>query len=293
MNRIHAGKSCLALEAQKLEISLNELIAMGDKAHKGKGKGNEREKEWAQTKRESARRDKQARPRKRKPAVLQSSPAPAPEPASAPAPEPAPEPASVPTPAALADPMEELLRKKEELQKEVEDCASFLKEAQAILSIRQEALADAQAVLEKAKAAVENAKSDVDEAQQAVRQAQAQQEEAKQALQLVEEEIQKNQVYLIAPWYSWELPTFGTFISTVEMEGVQVLEAADTIEPDFKDMVSADFNQVSEYVLALRFVSLVQDFILNEKTHRVLNTDPRVKKLLDKHIGWAPVTRLP
>ena len=63
MNRIHSGRSCLTLEAQKYDLSLDELIAMGDKAHTG---GNaEREKEWNQTKRESSKRDKQmARPRK-------------------------------------------------------------------------------------------------------------------------------------------------------------------------------------------------------------------------------------
>ncbi len=297
MNRIHAGKSCLALEAQKLEISLNELIAMGDKAHKGKGKGNEREKEWAQTKRESARRDKQARPRKRKPAVPQSSPAPAPEPASAPAPgpapepasaptpEPAPEPAFVPTPAALADPMEELLRKREELQKEVADSLSSLEEAKAILQIRQGTLADAQAVLEKAKVAVQQAEADEAEAKTAVQNVQVRQEKALEAIRKVEEEIKKNQVYLVAPWYSKKFPEFGTFLSTVKMEGVKVLEPKEKIEPDFKDMVSADFNQVSEYVSALCFVSLVQEYILKEEAHTVLNTDPRVQKLLDKHIG--------
>lgn len=276
MNRIHRGNYCLTQEAQKLEISLKELIAIGDEAHKGGG--NERWQEWTRTKRESAKRDKKMQPRKRKPATTS-----VPAPTSAPTPAPAP----VPAPATPSDPMEELLCKRDKLQKEVISCAASLEEANAILEIRQASLEDAEAVLKKAEAAVQQAQSDVDEAERTLQEAQELQVKTQKELQRVEEEIQKNQVYLVAPWFSGNLPTFGTFLSTVEMEGVKVFEPAETIEPNFKDMVSSGFDLVSEYTRALSFVSLVQEYILEGKEIRVLNTDQRVKKLLDKHIGWS------
>ena len=184
-----------------------------------------------------------------------------------------------------ADSREELLRKRDELKEKASDCASSLEQAKAILDIRQRALADAQAVLAKAQAAVKNAKFDVAEAKKTQQRVKAQQVKALQDLQQIEEKIQKSQVYLVAPWYSGDFPELGTFFSTEEREGFQILKPAEPIEPDFKDMVSADFNQVSEYVSALCFVSLVQEYILKGKAHHVLNTDPRVQKLLDKHIG--------
>lgn len=195
--------------------------------------------------------------------------------------------ASKPAPvsAAQADPMEELLRKRDELQKQLVARASSLEEAEAILGIRQGALSDVKAVLKKVQCAVQQAEAEEAEAKTAVQQAQTRKAETQAALQKLEEEIQRSQVYLVAPWFSGELPTFGTFLSTVRMEEFQVIKPAEPIEPDFKDMVSAGFDQVSEYVSALCFVSLVQEYILKGEAHSVLNTDPRVQKLLDKHIG--------
>ena len=145
-----------------------------------------------------------------------------------------------------------------------------------------------QAVLEEAQIAVQQAEAEETEAKQAVQLVQAQHAETMEKLQGVEkviQELKEKTIYLVDPWFTGTLPEYGTFLSTVEMEGVQVLKPVETIEPDFKDMVSSGFDLVSEYTRALSFVSLVQEYILKGEAHSVLNTDPRVKKLLDKHIG--------
>ena len=282
MNRIHSGRSCLTQEAQKLGMSLDELINMGDDYHKG-GE-NERWQEWARTKRESAKRDKQVRPRKRKAST------------TAPSLEPEPNLNQLSTAisaahadyAEPADHMKELFSKREELQKKLVDCEFSLRKAKSMHSIRQEAKADTRAVLEKAQIAFKNAEIDVINAETTIKLAHAQQTEVQQELQKVEEkikELKEKTIYLVAPWFSGTFPEYGSFFSTVEMEGVNVVEPTEDIEPNFKDMVSAGFDLVSEYMKALAFISLVQEYFLEEKTYNVLNTDPRVQKLLSKHIG--------
>lgn len=290
MNRIHAGRSCLTQEAQKLGITREEIIAMGDEAHKVGG--NERWHEWTRTKRESANRDKQMQPRKRKRAV--STPASAPTHASTPgpisAPAPAPEPAPAPT-----DSMEELLRKKEELQKELVNCTSSLKEAEAILQIRQGSLKDAEAVLKKAQEALSAAVTAVAESETSVKiatttvqQAQAQQAQAQQELQGVEQaikELKEKSVYLIDPWYTGELPQYGTFLSTVEMERVTVEEVPEEYIPERTLDGVLLFDFVPDYYKARDFCGLVAKFELEEMPYTILVSDGRVKELLKMYIG--------
>jgi len=288
MNRIHSGRSCLTQEAQKLQITLDELIAMGDEVHNGKG--NEREKEWRQTKRESAQRDKKMQPRKRKRAV--STPASAPTHASTPGPISAPAPAPEPAP---TDSMEELLRKKEELQKKLVNCTSSLKEAEAILQIRQGSLKDAEAVLKKAQEALSAAVTAVAESETSVKiatttvqQAQAQQAQAPQELQGVEkaiQELKEKSVYLIDPWYTGELPQYGTFLSTVEMERVTVEEVPEEYIPGRTLDGVLLFDFVPDYYKARDFCGLVAKFELEEMPYTILVSDGRVKELLKMYIG--------
>lgn len=86
MNRIHTGRSCCTEEAEKLGLSLPELLEMGDAVHiRG---DNGRWKEWCQAKRESSKRDKRiSRSRKTKMAVPASTPESKSEPAPASTPE--------------------------------------------------------------------------------------------------------------------------------------------------------------------------------------------------------------
>jgi len=281
---LHSG-SYMVKEAFEMGIPHEELIEQLERMYPG-GRKNSQYKAVIKTSDMNASRVPEADLQKMqimpKP-TRKAKPAFAPTPAPTPAPIPAPIPA--PTP---ADPMEKLLRKRDELQRELAASASSLEKAEAILAIRQGALTDAQAVLQKAEAAVQQAEAEEEDAKQAVRQAQAQQHETQAELQGVEkviQELKEKTIYLVDPWFNGTLPEYGTFISTVEMEGVQMLKPVETIEPDFKDMVSSGFDLVSEYTRALSFVSLVQEYILKGEAHSVLNTDPRVKNLLDKHIG--------
>ncbi len=259
VNVQNRGKT-LGNEALRFGTDEATLIKMGDEKFSHSS-------EWEKCKRVSAQREKKLVLKKKLPAKMKA-PAPT-DTAHTPAPE----------------PVEELPRKKEELKKKLADNASSLEEAQAILRIRQETLTEAKSVLEKAQKAFNQAQAEHAKAQVAAQQAQAELQQARQELQKLEEEIQKSQVYLVAPWFSGTLPKYGTFISTVEMEGVNVRELTEVIEPDIKDMVMSGCDKLSDYMRALRFVSLVQEFIFNGEAHCVLNTDQRVQKLLDKYIG--------
>ncbi len=199
---------------------------------------------------------------------------------------------STPTPAPVqtaqtpaAGPMEGLLQKKEALQRKLAKKDLSLRKTREILRDKENDLTKAIAEFEKAQEAVLETRIALIEAQESMRQEDLQHETIRQELKAVEEEIQRNQVYLVAPWYSGVFPQYGTFFSTVEMEGVQVLESTEVIKPKFDDMLSAGFDLGSEYMNALAFVALVQEYILKGQSHSVLNTDPRVQKLLDKHIG--------
>lgn len=272
MNQVKRGAS-LITEAEKFGMTREELVAQGDQKY------SRNSRQWEECKRLSEKREKKQTLKKKSsvvPLTLASASTPVPDSEIA------------PTSAPATDLMEELLLKKEKLQRQNADCASSLEEAKAILSIRQGALTDAQAVLAKAQQAVQQATADVEETETCIRQAQTELAKVQGEIQQVEQEIQKLRekiIYLVDPWFNGEFPAFGTFLSTVEMEGVQVLKPVETIEPDFKDMVSSGFDLVSEYTRALSFVSLVQEYILKGEAHSVLNTDPRVKKLLYKHIG--------
>ena len=286
MNRVHSGRTCLMQEANNLGITLEELIAMGDEVHKGKRKGNEREKEWAQTKRESGKRDKKMQPRKRKPATTSvpaptSTPTPAPGIAATPAPE---VPALEPT-AASADPMEKLFQKKGEIQKELVTCATSLEVAEAILAIRQKTLSDAQSVLQKVQAAVQKAQTEVQKAQTEVQKAQTEVQKAQQELQLVEQKIKEKTIYLVDPWFTGELPKYGTFLSTVEMEGVKTQAVSEEYLPEETVDDVFLFNFVPDYKKARVFCGLVAKFELEETSYSLLVSDERVKELLKRYIG--------
>ena len=239
---LHAG-SYLEKEAYEMGVTLEELLRELEKIYSGGKKNSQFKAVLRNSMMNSSRVSEEELTRMR---VL-PKPAPAPALAQTPAPAPAPALAQTlaPAQAPAPDTMEELLRKKEELQKQVMDYVSSLEDAEEILQIRQEALVNAQSVLEKAQLAVQQATTQFHYAREQLHQAQEHQKQVQKKLQRIEEEIfelKEQTVYLIEPWYSGTLPEYGTFISTVEMEGVQILEPTETIEPDFKDMVSAGFD---------------------------------------------------
>ena len=271
---LNRGKT-LRDEAQRLGMKPEELLQMGDKKFT-------HSTEWENCKRLSEKREKKQVLQKRNSAIK----APAPAPTNASTPTPTPEPA--PAPAAPADPMEELLRRKEELQREVAEFASSLEKAREILQIRQESLSDAQSVLEKAQAAVQKAEAEEADAKAVVQETQEQRGKIQQELQVVEQEIQRlkeKTVYLIDPWFTGELPEDGTFFSTVEMEGVTLREVPEEYLPEASLEGVLLFDFVPDYKKARVFCGLVTQFELEETPYSLLVSDERVKELLKMYIG--------
>lgn len=194
-------------------------------------------------------------------------------------------PAPVVTP---EDPMKELLRKKDDLQGELDLCKASLEQATDILGIRQKIYDKAKAVLEDAKKVAQNAEAEVTESQKLAQQAQEQYENVQDELRRVEAEIQElreKSIYLIDPWYNGELPEYGTFISSVEMEGVSVQEVPE--EYLFKATVEEIllFDYVPDYKKARLFAGLVAKFELEGISYKLLVSDDRVKSLLEIYIG--------
>lgn len=267
---VNRGKT-LRDEAQRLGIEYEELLQMGDKKFS-------HSTEWENCKRLSEKREKKQVPKKRKPVTTkESAPTSAQTDTSTPAPAPA-----------HSDSMEELLRKKEGIQKEFVTCATSLEEAEAILAIRQEALSDAQSVLEKAQAAVQKAEAEEADAKAVVQETQEQRGKIQQELQVVEQEIQRlkeKTVYLIDPWYTGELPQYGTFFSTVEMEGVTLQKVPEEYLPEKTLEGVLLFDFIPDYKKARVFCGLVAKYELDETPYHILVSDERLKELLKMYIG--------
>lgn len=258
MNRIHSGRSCLTLEAQKYDLSLDELIAMGDKAHTG---GNaEREKEWNQTKRESSKRDKQiARPRK---SCKKSKPT-------------TDSPTIVSAPAPIIDTsfLGKMHQRMEKIEEELCSRRRRLDDADEILKNKKKDLESAKEALSEAEAAVEEAEKIRKGLKRKV-------EEKEKELNNLEIEIRKNMVYLVSPLYTGELPEYGIFISTTEMEGVLVQEVpVDYIPEDNIEGVFL-FKEVSDYKVAKVFVGLVFMYEVEGENFELIVGDKRVDALI-------------
>lgn len=268
---LHSG-SYMVKEAFEMGIPQEELIEQLERMYPGGRKNSQYKAVITTSKRNASRVPEEELGRMRilpKP-TRQAK-------ASAPAPTPAP-----------VDPMEELLHRKDELQKQLVASASSLKEAEAILAIRQEALADANAVLKKAQQAVKKAEAEEVEAMQAVRKEQEQRAKVQEALEQVEEEIQElkeKTIYLVDPWFNGTLPEYGTFLSTVEMEGVEIQEVPEDYLPGASLEGVLLFDFVPDYKKARVFCGLVAKFELEENSYQLLVSDERVKELLKMYIG--------
>ena len=295
MNRVHSGRSCLTQEAEKLGMTLEELIAIGDEAHTGGDA--EREKEWRQTKRESSKRDKQmAKPRKRSKKSL-ATPEPSIESSVEPASELSTEEASeqpVIVEVATEQPMpeevtlEQLLERKSNSEKKMELMKLNLESTKEILSIRQQTLENARLVLEKAQNAFSQAEAEVLETQKSIQSWEKGMDDVRQMLQELETEINKKKVYLVNPLYRGELPEIGTFISSSEVEdlkGISVEEVPAEYIPEDKLEGVFLFEKISEYRKAIAFVGLVFKYELEGKSYNLIVEDERVEALMKMNIN--------
>ena len=198
----------------------------------------------------------------------------------------------------LTQPVDELKRMEEERTSLVKNIAIIertLATATSILNIRNKKFTDTQKVFNEAKQALEVAKVEQEDAQKDVENATIQLQKFNLSLsnidQKIETEKKKRSIYLVAPGYTGEIPSFGTFISTVDIiDGIskvdKITPASDfKIKPDFEEMVDAGYDSAQEYAKILKFVELISQFIYNEKAYTLLVSDERIKNLITLHIG--------
>ena len=187
--------------------------------------------------------------------------------------------------------IDELESKKIAMIGELAEKEKALNEAEEILAIREQAVADTESVFLKAKKALAEAQNEYEATNKVVLQFSMDLDTLHIKLTKVEEKIThlKNMaIYLVAPGYTGEKPAFGTFFSTVEVEGFEVSVAEVSgeyaIEPELKDMVVAGYDSYKEYMEGLRFVMLCVEYTCNDKKYTVLVSDERLKKLLSAHL---------
>lgn len=198
----------------------------------------------------------------------------------------------------LSQPVDELKKMEEERTNLINTIATVektLATANSILNIRNQKFADTQKVFNEAKQALEVAKVKQEDAQKDVENATIQLQKFNLSLsnidQKIETEKKKRSIYLVAPGYTGEIPSFGTFVSTVDtINGIskvdKITPASDfKIKPDFEEMVDAGYDSAQEYAKVLKFVELISQFIYNEKAYTLLVSDERIKNLITLHIG--------
>lgn len=198
----------------------------------------------------------------------------------------------------LTQPVDELKRMEEERTSLVKNIAIIertLATATSILNIRNKKFTDTQKVFNEAKQALEVAKLEKEDAQKDVENATIQLQKFNLSLsnidQKIETEKKKRSIFLVSPGYTGEIPSFGTFVSTVDtINGIskvdKITPASDfKIKPDFEEMVDAGYDSAQEYAKVLKFVELISQFIYNEKAYTLLVSDERIKNLIKLHIG--------
>lgn len=198
----------------------------------------------------------------------------------------------------LSQPVDELKKMEEERTNLINTIATVektLATANSILNIRNQKFADTQKVFNEAKQALEVAKVKQEDAQKDVENATIQLQKFNLSLsnidQKIETEKKKRSIFLVSPGYTGEIPSFGTFVSTVDtINGIskvdKITPASDfKIKPDFEEMVDAGYDSAQEYAKVLKFVELISQFIYNEKAYTLLVSDERIKNLITLHIG--------
>ena len=186
------------------------------------------------------------------------------------------------------DPMDALLIQKEKLEEEIESLSYSLEKANEILSVRLETEKKAKSALQRALALAKNAEADVVCAHLAVTQIEQRVADAQDALKEVFgniEELKVNTIWLIDPWYSGEMPGYGTCFSVVEREGVTIQKVDEDYLPEARVEDILMFDLVPDYRKAREFCGLVAMFELEGKSYKLCVGNDRVKALLKMYIG--------
>lgn len=188
--------------------------------------------------------------------------------------------------------MVELEKKQGNINDELSKKREMLTEASEILAIREENLTETQRVFDEASKALAESKKERDGARYVVEQQKQDIEKLQDMLADFEDKITtlKNKaIYLVAPGYTGKKPTFGTYYSTVKVQGFDTLSVVEAtaeyaIEPALKDMVVTGYDSYKEYMKGLRFVMLCVEYTCSDIEYTVLVNDERLKKLLKAYI---------
>ena len=188
----------------------------------------------------------------------------------------------------IMDPMNKLVQENVELEKELDASCHNLEKVKGMLDIRIEAAQKAKSALQRAQAIAENAEADVVCAQLAVKEAKKRLVDVQEALKEVSaniEELKANTIWLIDPWYSGEMPGYGTCFSVVERELVTVQQ----VETDYLPEATLEgvllFDYVPDYKKAREFCGLVTKYELENKKYKTCISDERVKALIKMYVG--------
>ena len=183
------------------------------------------------------------------------------------------------------DTLTKMEEKRESLISSIAKEEKNLKTAESILITRNEVVSNALRTLELAKFEQKLAQNDVKTATSKL-------QNLKQALSEIEIKIEKEKnktIYLVAPGYSGEIPSFGTFISTEKIDNIKINLIFPITEfllkPDFNEMINAGYDSAQEYINALRFVALISEFVCGEKNYILLVSDKKIQKLIHIYIG--------
>lgn len=96
-------------------------------------------------------------------------------------------------------------------------------------------------------------------------------------------EIDSKNIFLVAPNYKGKLPCFGTMISVVQMEGVQLDDLSDVVLTS--EMSAEDiflFNDMEEAKEVRNFIKLVTKYFVDDIKYKLLVDDEKVIILLKK-----------
>lgn len=181
-----------------------------------------------------------------------------------------------------AEMIEAILKKKKEIEAQIVTAEESEKKLKDVVKIREHTVEKAKEVFEKAQKALDTAEAELKLAYDEVTRISSEVNEARLALDKIEEMVEKakRKVYLVSPWYSGELPKYGTLISTVEMDRCVLQEVPEEYLPEMNVEGILLFDFVPDYKKARNFIGLVSMYELENKGYSVLNDDERVERLL-------------
>ena len=178
------------------------------------------------------------------------------------------------------------------INSEIKENESNIEKEKKVLLLKEAVVTEKEKVLEEATKDLSEAKKERDEINDIIAKHKKNVEDLENARKNVTTkitEIKNKTIYLVGPGYKDYKPEFGSFISTVVVEGYENLLIVEpdeelAIEPELKDMLVAGYDSYKEYVTGLRFVMLCIEYVCKNIEHFILVDDDRLKILMRRHM---------